>query len=79
MQHDNPKMTLTTTTFSQTNDSTAIRKNKKKKMMGNQRWKALTCALTSGFSSHGGSKSMMYAATSSEHNHLEVMVLCNSW
>ena len=47
--------------------------------MGNQRWEALTCAFTSGFSSPGGIKSMMCAATSSEHNHLEVMVIWNSW
>ena len=71
-------MTPTTATFSQINDSTVIGNNKKNKMMGNQMWKAPTYAFTSGFSSPGGIKIMMRAATSSDHNHLEVMVLCNS-
>ena len=75
MHQDNPKVTLTMATSSQINYSTAISNNKKKEIMGNQRWKAPTCAFTSGFSSPGGSKRIMCAATSSDHNHLEVMVI----
>ena len=75
MQQDNPKMKPTTSTFRKINYSKEIGKNKKNKMMVEQRRKTPTCGFTSGLSYHYGSKIMVGAATSSDHNHLEFMVL----